>query len=38
MVAFGVVGGVLGLALGLACYAPNLVVAARLVRRSRLAA
>lgn len=37
MVAFGVIGGVLGLAAGLACYAPNFVVAARLVQRSRLA-
>ena len=37
MVAFGVIGGVLGLVAGLACYAPNFVVAARLVQRSRLA-
>ena len=32
MVAFGVIGGVAGLLVGLACYAPNFVVAARLAR------
>ncbi len=37
MVAFGVVGGPLGLALAAACYAPNFVTAARILQRSRLA-
>lgn len=36
MVAFGVIGGVVGLVAGLACYAPNFVVATRLVQRARL--
>ena len=36
MVAFGVIGGVAGLAVGLVCYAPNFVVAARLVQRAQL--
>lgn len=38
MVAFGVVGGPLGIALAVACYAPSFVVGARLVQRARLAA
>jgi hypothetical protein len=38
MVAFGVIGGVAGLIAGLACYAPNFVVAARLARRAQLKA
>ncbi len=38
MVAFGVLGGVAGLVAGLACYAPNFVVAARLARRAQLRA
>jgi hypothetical protein len=38
MVAFGVVGGVVGIILAVACYAPNFVTGARLVQRSRLAA
>ena len=37
MVAFGVLGGVLGIVLAIACYAPNFVVGARLVQRGRLA-
>lgn len=36
MIAFGVVGGVLGLVLGLACYAPWFVTGLRLVQRGRL--
>jgi len=38
IVAFGVVGGPLGIALAVACYAPSYVVGARLVQRARLAA
>ncbi|NYE37000.1 hypothetical protein F4692_002133 [Nocardioides cavernae] len=38
MVAFGVVGGLLGVALAVACYAPSYVVGWRLVQRSRIAA
>ncbi len=38
MVAFGVVGGPLGIVLALACYAPSYVVGVRLVQRARLAA
>ena len=37
MIAFGVVGGVVGLVLAAACYAPNFLVGARLVQRGRLA-
>ncbi len=37
MIAFGVVGGVVGLVLATACYAPNFLVGARLVQRGRLA-
>jgi hypothetical protein len=36
MVAFGVIGGALGIVLAIACYAPNFVTAGRLLRRSRL--
>lgn len=36
MVAFGVIGGIVGLVVGLVCYAPNFVVAARLAQRARL--
>jgi hypothetical protein len=36
MIAFGVVGGPIGIALALACYAPNFVVGARLFQRGRL--
>ena len=38
MVAFGVLGGVIGIVLAIACYAPNFLVGARLVQRGRLAA
>lgn len=38
MIAFGVVGGPLGIGLAVACYAPSYVVGWRLVRRSRIAA
>lgn len=38
MVAFGVLGGVAGIVLATACYAPSYVIGARLVQRSRLAA
>lgn len=37
MVAFGVVGGPLGIALAVLCYAPNFVTATRILQRSRLA-
>lgn len=37
MVAFGVVGGPVGMALAVLCYAPNFLVAWRLVQRGRLA-
>lgn len=37
MVVFGLIGGVAGLAVGLVCFAPHFVVAARLVQRARLA-
>ena len=37
MVAFGVIGGPLGIALAVACYAPSYVVGVRLVQRARLA-
>jgi hypothetical protein len=36
MIAFGVVGGPIGIVLALACYAPNFVIGARLVQRGRL--
>lgn len=36
MVAFGVLGGVLGIALAVACYAPSYVVGWRLVQRARM--
>lgn len=36
MIAFGLIGGVVGLVAGLACYAPNFVVAARLLQRARV--
>jgi len=38
MIAFGVLGGAVGIVLAIACYAPNFVVGARLVQRGRLAA
>lgn len=38
MVAFGVIGGPVGIALAVACYAPSYVVGVRLVQRARLAA
>jgi hypothetical protein len=38
MVAFGVLRGVVGSILAVACYAPNFLVGARLVQRARLAA
>lgn len=38
MIAFGVVGGPVGIALAVACYAPSYVVGWRLVRRSRITA
>jgi hypothetical protein len=37
MIAFGVVGGVIGLVVATACYAPNFLVGARLVQCGRLA-
>lgn len=37
MVAFGVIGGPVGIALAVACYAPSYVVGVRLVQRARLA-
>ncbi|WP_322919215.1 hypothetical protein [Nocardioides renjunii] len=36
MIAFGVVGGPLGITLALACYAPSYVVGWRLVQRARV--
>ena len=36
MVAFGVLGGAVGIAIALACYAPNFVVGTRLVQRAGL--
>ena len=36
MIAFGTVGGAVGLVLALACYAPNFLVGTRLVQRGRL--
>jgi hypothetical protein len=38
MIAFGVVGGVLGIALATLCYAPSYVVGWRLVQRARVTA
>ncbi len=38
MIAFGVVGGVVGIALAVLCYAPSYVVGWRLVQRARVAA
>jgi len=37
MVAFGVIGGVVGIVVAVACYAPNFLVAQRILQRSRLA-
>lgn len=37
MIAFGMIGGPVGIALAVACYAPSYVVGWRLVRRSRIA-
>ncbi len=37
IIAFGVIGGTVGLLVALACYAPNFVVATRLLQRARLA-
>ena len=36
MVAFGVLGGVAGIVLAVACYAPNFLVGTRLIQRGRL--
>lgn len=37
MIAFGVVGGVIGIVLAVVLYAPSYVVGLRLVQRARLA-